>query len=208
VRQGAPVLLDGDGLPRELHVVLLRYGYLEKRILGTCNAPYSCVSMYELCRVARAFDPNFAFAFVDPAFVDALVAITPLGMHDLLPKLKQELPQYLSAAAAAPAFNQSDVNAYTESILRWWRTNGCSFPTWSRAALVVFALSPNSASCERVFSLLKIMFTEQQRSSLGDYIRAAGGAHAQVQQAHRGLTRWAGWLSTCAVGGCEMFQAG
>ena len=38
---------------------------------------------------------------------------------------------------------------------------------------MVFALSPNSASCERVFSLLNSMFSEQQTSVLGDYIRAA-----------------------------------
>jgi hypothetical protein len=103
-----------------------------------------------------------------------LVGITPLGVHNLLPKLKQELPQYLAAAAGAPAFDKSDINAYSEGILSWWRTNGGSFPSWSQAALMVFSLSPNSASCERVFSLLKNMFSEQlQRNTLGDYIRAA-----------------------------------
>ena len=38
---------------------------------------------------------------------------------------------------------------------------------------IVFAISPSSASCERVFSLLKLMFNEQQISSLADAIRAA-----------------------------------
>ena len=37
----------------------------------------------------------------------------------------------------------------------------------------LFALSPNSASCERVFSLVKTMFGEKQMSALADYIRAA-----------------------------------
>ena len=37
----------------------------------------------------------------------------------------------------------------------------------------MFALSPNSASCERVFSLLKVLFGETQMSALADYIRAA-----------------------------------
>ena len=40
-------------------------------------------------------------------------------------------------------------------------------------ACIAFALSPNSASCERVFSLVKTMFGEQQMSTLADYIRAA-----------------------------------
>ena len=36
--------------------------------------------------------------------------------------------------------------------------NNPSFPTWAVAARMVFSMSPNSASCERVFSLLKQMF--------------------------------------------------
>jgi hypothetical protein len=149
------------------------FDYLEKRITGTCDSQYSCVAMYELSRVAQAFDPNFASAHVVPSFVDAMIAITPLGVHHLLPKLKQEIPLYLAAAATAPTFDKSDIEAYSENILSWWCTNGGSFPTWSLAARMVFALSPNSASCERVFSLLKSMFSEQQLSVLGDYIRAA-----------------------------------
>ena len=35
------------------------------------------------------------------------------------------------------------------------------------------AISPNSASCERVFALLKNLFNEQQMLSLADYVQAA-----------------------------------
>ena len=38
---------------------------------------------------------------------------------------------------------------------------------------MVFAMSPNSASCERVFALLKNMFGDEQMSALADYISAA-----------------------------------
>ena len=34
-------------------------------------------------------------------------------------------------------------------------------------------ISPNSASCERVFSLLKLMWGDQQMSTLADAIRAS-----------------------------------
>ena len=34
-------------------------------------------------------------------------------------------------------------------------------------------LSPNSASCERVFALLQSMFGEEQMSVLADYVSAA-----------------------------------
>ena len=44
---------------------------------------------------------------------------------------------------------------------------------WALAARIVFAISPNSASCERVFSLLERLFDEEQRSSLADMIQAA-----------------------------------
>ena len=37
----------------------------------------------------------------------------------------------------------------------------------------MFAISPNSASCERVFAMLKNMFGDNQMSSLADYLRAA-----------------------------------
>ena len=80
---------------------------------------------------------------------------------------------YLSAAVNAPTFDRADVAAYTEGILTWWRTNYGSFKSWALAARIVFAISPNSASCERVFSLLKLMFGEQQISTLADAIRAA-----------------------------------
>ena len=54
-----------------------------------------------------------------------------------------------------------------------WRVNGSRFPAWALAARIVFAISPNSASCERVFSLLERLFDEEQRSSLADMIQAA-----------------------------------
>ena len=38
---------------------------------------------------------------------------------------------------------------------------------------IVFALAPNSASCERVFALLKNLFGEQQMSALADYVQAS-----------------------------------
>ena len=37
----------------------------------------------------------------------------------------------------------------------------------------MFALSPNSASCERVFSLLENMYGDLQMRALADQVRAA-----------------------------------
>ena len=47
------------------------------------------------------------------------------------------------------------------------------FPAWALAARLAFAISPNSACCERVFALLKSMYGDQQMSALADQIEAA-----------------------------------
>ena len=64
--------------------------------------------------------------------------------------------------------------AYTDAVLEWWRINGKNFPAWALAARIVFALSPSSsAACERVFSLLKAMFGDEQMTALADYLNVA-----------------------------------
>ena len=62
---------------------------------------------------------------------------------------------------------------YSNAFLSWWRDNGTAFPAWALAARIVFAISPNSASCERVFALLKNLFGETQMRSLADYVQVA-----------------------------------
>ena len=148
------------------------FNYLEERITGTCSSQYSCVDMYEMCRVARAFDPNFGSAYLDAAFVDSISAITPLRALGMLNNLKQQLPQYLAAAFTAPTFDKASVEDYTTAILGWWRTNGNSFPAWALAARITFSISPSSASCERVFALVKNLFGDQQLHALKDYLQA------------------------------------
>lgn len=149
------------------------FQYLENRVNGDCQANYSCVNMYKLCCAARMFDPYYAKVHATPEMVDRMNAITPLSEHGIIPSLKQELPLYLAAAATSPSLSTDDVDTYTEGILEWWRVNGGGFKSWKKAAQITFALSPNSASCERVFSLLSHMFGDDQRSALADYLRAA-----------------------------------
>ena len=149
------------------------FDYLEARVMGTCDAHYSLVEMYELCRVARAFDPTFAAASVDAVFVDAMVAITPLRALGMLGDLKQQLPHYLAAARNATPIDKASITDYSDGILEWWRHNGGSFKAWAVAARIVFAIAPNSASCERVFALLKNLFGDQQLNALADYVQSA-----------------------------------
>ena len=81
---------------------------------------------------------------------------------------------YLSACVGASAIiDTSDMDVFTDTVLKWWRTNGHKFPTWAKAARMVFALTPNSASAERVFAMLKHLFGDLQEGALGDYIEMA-----------------------------------
>ena len=51
--------------------------------------------------------------------------------------------------------------------------NATKFLAWPKAARIVFALSPNSASCERVFALVRNMFGDEQMRSLADSMFAS-----------------------------------
>jgi len=172
---GKPVLVVRGVKERDAMYDALKPGfdYLEARITGACAEQYSLVGMYETCRLVRIFDPTFASQHLDSAYVDSMAAITPLRSLDMLDQLKQEAPLYRAAAHSAGAFDKSSVADYTDAMLTWWRTNGGSFPAWALAARIVFASSPNSASCERVFALLRNLFGELQMKSLADYVQAA-----------------------------------
>ena len=79
----------------------------------------------------------------------------------------KELPAYLSLAAEVPAtlqFDRSDVAAYTEALLSWWRHN--------QAARMIFSMQCSSAASERVFSLVESMYGHEQHSALADQLQA------------------------------------
>lgn len=71
--------------------------------------------------------------------------------------LMAELPSYAAKAAeVSPLF----------SPLEWWKVNTVKFP-------LVLLVQPSSAASERVFSILKASFGDQQDSILQDYIEAS-----------------------------------
>ena len=77
------------------------------------------------------------------------------------------------AAGTAPSLDHSDVSVFSTAVLQFWREHGKKMPAWRKAAKIVFAIPPNSAASERVFSLLATMFGKDQDSSLSDLIQAA-----------------------------------
>ena len=165
----------GDSLRAKVIAgIVPAYTYLEDCITGHCESRYDCAHCYEICTLAQAFDPSYATEQkIDAAFVQRMVAIKPLAEQDgLIVAMEGELPDYLVAAAGA-SFDHGDIAAFTEAMLLWRRNHKGELPAWSEAARNMFALTPNSAACERVFSLLKIMFSDEQRSCLGDMLQGS-----------------------------------
>ena len=149
------------------------FEYIENRLTGNCAASYDCTETYTLFRLAQAFDPSFAATSLTRGIVDELAKMTPLATHNLIPGLLLELPNYLLAAATCPGFDRTDIKAFTDGVLLWWKHNNPKFPTWAIAARIVFAITPSSAASERVFSLVKCMFGKDQLSSLGDQLQGS-----------------------------------
>lgn len=79
---------------------------------------------------------------------------------------------YISAARGFTV-DHSDVDAFTNSILAWWINHGSSTGAWREAAEIVFSMTPNSASAERVFSLLMCMFGDKQDNCLADLVQSS-----------------------------------
>ena len=102
----------------------------------------------------RVFNPSHAASVqLTSADVDALAVVTPVARLCSLHALKAELPAFVAAVAGVVIPSAPDIAAFSEQVLTWWRANASSVPAWASAARLVFALAPNSASCERVFSL-------------------------------------------------------
>ena len=87
-------------------------------------------------------------------------------------RLQRGLPTY-TAAANGFSIDHGDVGDFTIGILSWWKSCASEVGAWSEVARITFAMAPNSAGAERVFSLLKILFGSNQGTSLSDYIRGS-----------------------------------
>jgi hypothetical protein len=75
--------------------------------------------------------------------------VKPLGSLADLNKMKQQLPVYLTRALNFSTDNSS-VEDFSNAVLAWWKENSDDqISAWAEAAQIVFAISPNSASCGR-----------------------------------------------------------
>ena len=138
---------------------------------------YSLEHTYLLFRLARVFDPSFVSeneALLNFAYVGTLASIKPLARDDgaLIRALQRDYHLYISAARGFTV-DHSDVDVFTEAVLVWWKNHGALTGAWREAAEIVFSMTPNSASAERVFSLLKCMFGDLQENCLADLVQSS-----------------------------------
>ena len=80
-----------------------------------------------------------------------------------------EFSAYLDRTAgtiAPPTMTPSEIRA-------WWKVNGSDFPALQLLARDFATIALSSAAAERVFSILRQLFSSTQRSSHEDYIEAS-----------------------------------
>ena len=132
--------------------------YLKQQEQSSLKAPLAAF------KAARLFCPD-KINLLRPtaADIDSLLAFPFLDMATLS-LLKEELPTYLATAEG--------VACDTDRLL-WWKMKESKLPAWASAVKKVLLAQPSSAASERVFSLLKSGFGEQQDNSLQDYLEAS-----------------------------------
>jgi len=160
--------------PRKKVIASLTPGfeYLEKRLTDQCARPYHCAHMLAVLNAVRAFDPAWAALHNLSADGVRSLSVVRCISEELIEGMLTELDGYTTAARDFET-DRADVDAFTTSVLKFWRTHRSRLPTWAKAARIIFALSPNSASCERVFSLLASMYTPEQKGTLKDALQAS-----------------------------------
>ena len=115
-------------------------------------------------KVAKLFRPHKVVHMQPDADALNSLGILPFLSATTIAKLKEELPSYLAKAA--------DISPEL-SPLTWWKMNATSLPTWSSTTQQVLLIQPSSAASERVFSLLKNSFGDQQLAALEDYVETS-----------------------------------
>ena len=178
-RADVKLLLEKHWASRRTELVsaaLSGYAYLEDRVHGRCNTIYSLVPTMHFLDLVRVFDPSWVVANLsrlEDSAVKDLCLLPPFEEPDLTSRLLAQAPAYRAAVIAGCEIDRSDINQFTEGVLAWWRVHGNKFSAWAEAARIAFAFKPSSAQAERIFSMLKAMFTPQQASSLMDMVQGS-----------------------------------
>ena len=115
-------------------------------------------------KAARLFDPHYLNKVKPQNVALNSLLVLPFVTEPIMAQLKEEYPQYAAAA--------EDLSTDCE-IVTFWNLHANSIPIWKENAAKVLLLQPSSAAAERVFSILKNSFGDQQLSALEDYLEAS-----------------------------------
>ena len=130
-------------------------------------------SVMKAFKAARLFSPH-RLSEIQPSAGDIDILRAFPFLDNEVNSLQAELHTYLSLSA--------DVSADTDT-LKWWKDHHEDLPHWLSVVQKLFSVQPSSSAAERVFSLLKNAFGEQQQSSLNDLVAAT----LMIQYNKRGL---------------------
>ena len=128
------------------------------------------VDLYDVVvafKAARPFCP-VTIQWLKPtnALVESLRAFPFLDSDTTNDGLKAELPAYLASA-------EDVVIPIEEKKVELWCEHEEQLPRWASAVKQVLLVQPSSATAERVLSILKASFNEQQNCALVDYLQAS-----------------------------------
>ena len=126
---------------------------LYENVRAFCSAKLCCpVQVQQLHSTAASVEELRSFRFLDnDAIIQGLTA---------------ELPRYLTVADGADLQTE-------EEKLQWWSRNEANLPNWSTVVKKALLVQPSSASAERVFSIMKNFFTNQQDAALEQTVEAS-----------------------------------
>ena len=98
--------------------------------------------------------------------MESLRAFPFLDSDVIMNGFKVELPAYMAVA--------EDVSISTEEKkVERWCDHKEQISHWASAVKQVLLVQPSSATAERVFSILRSSFNEQQECALTDYLQAS-----------------------------------
>ena len=130
----------------------------------------------KLLKLARLCNPvKLREVAPSPEQLDELTQFLLVSSEEspnLLQRWKDEVPGFRALANDINP-NLFDINANLfdmESILPFFLSHSAELPTWGQFASLLASQQINSASVERVFSMLKQAFKETQQSSLNYYV--------------------------------------
>ena len=135
----------------------------EKMLNDSAGRLANTLKIFRACRL-------FGYKYVASTQYDSLVAEL-VQLNNLVlcfvigePEFKLELEEYKRLADDVA---HGDVESSDED---FWNANQISLPTWFAVSREILLITPSSAACERLFSLLAQGFSDQQRNALADYL--------------------------------------